>query len=43
MRSKALRVHEKSRSETMSREETVDQKNLCSRIPIRLRKRTTRL
>ena len=43
MKSKDPRVQERIRGETMGRVEAVDRKSLCNRIPIRPRKRTTRL
>ena len=43
MNSKSPRVQERIQDETMGRQEAVNRKSLRSRIPIRLRKRTTRL
>ena len=43
MKSKGPRVQEKIQDNTMVRQEAVDWKSLCSRNPIRLRKRTTKL
>ena len=43
MKSKGPQVRERIQDETMGREEAVDWKNLCNRIPIRQRKRTIRL
>ena len=43
LKSKGPQVQERIQDETMVREEAVDRKNLCNRIPIKPRNRTIRL